>query len=106
MIVPIFIHVREKSDKELREEMEIEARWDKLMREEEERERRRKEEEKRRKEEEKRRKEQEDNEWWWDLQNTNEWETRLLPEGWSPFGQWNPPVIRERNEHNFTEEDI
>ena len=106
MIIPIFIPVKEKSDKELREEMALDARWNKLMREEVEREQKRKEEEKQRKEEEKRRKEREDNKWWQELENSNEWETRLLPEGWSPFGQWTFPVIRERNKHDFTEDDI
>ena len=86
--------------------MERDARWDKLMREEEERKRAVIEAEKARKEYERVKKEKEDNQWWWDLENANEWETRLLPEGWSPFGQWNFPVIRERNKHSFTEEDI
>ena len=105
-IVPIFIHIKEKSDKELREEMKRDARWNKLMREEEERERQRKEEEKRKKEEEKRLMEKKANEWWWNLENTNEWETRLLPEGWSMFGQQTFQIISERNSKNFTKSDI
>ena len=105
-IVPIFIHIREKSDKELREEMERDARWNKMMREEEERERQRKREEEERKLEEKRRKEREANEWWWNLENTNEWETRLLPEGWSMFGQQSVVVITERADKDFPKEDI
>ena len=98
-IVPIFIHIKEKSDKELREEMKRDARWNKLMREEEERERQRK-------EEEKRLMEKKANEWWWNLENTNEWETRLLPEGWSMFGQQTFQIISERNSKNFTKSDI
>ena len=105
MIIPIFIYVREKSSEELREEMKRDARWNKMMREEEERERRRIAQEKRKKQEEKDRKERENNERWWNLERTNEWETRLLPEGWSIFGQRFFGVITERSDKDFPPED-
>lgn len=105
-IVPIFIHIREKSDKELREEMERDARWNEMMRKEEEAEIHRRQEEEWQRRLAKMEAERKAQEAWWQLENDDEWETRLLPEGWSPFGQTNFAVIRERNKNDFTEEDL
>ena len=57
MIIPIFIHVHEKSDKEIREEMERERRWHDAVKREEERKR-----------------------------FENPWDYSFLPEGWCIFG--------------------
>ena len=86
-IIPIFIYVHDKSDLELRREMERDARWNKMMEEEREKERLRKEEEKRKKLEMKKEQErllrarvEEDI-------RKNPWQYKILPEGWSIFGQ-------------------
>ena len=50
--------------------------------------------------------EREAQEAWWNLENDDEWEARILPGGWSPFGQTNFAVIRERNKNDFTENDL
>lgn len=86
MIVPIFIHIHEKSDKELLEEMKRESEWRKMMEQEERRERERKEREaraKREMEEERRRREEEA---YYAARNKNPWDYSFLPEGWSIFG--------------------
>ena len=71
-IFPVFIHVKEKTDKELLDEMKREAKWRKLMEEEEARMRRAKLEEKNRKEEERRKKEKEANDAWEELRHKDE----------------------------------
>ena len=87
MIVPIIIHVREKSDKELREEMERDARMRRAIEEDEARERERKrraEFEKQQKiEAERKRLEKEYDE----AREKNPWDFQFLPEGWSILGQ-------------------
>lgn len=87
MIVPIFIHVREKSEKELREEMERDARMRRAIEEDEARERERKrwaEFEKQQKiEAERKRLEKEYDE----AREKNPWDFQFLPEGWSILGQ-------------------
>ena len=95
MIVPIFIHVKEKSDKEIIEEMARERRWKELMEKEEEAKRRSRHEAEQRKIEEKRRKEKELNDWYFNLRYTDEWETQILPDGWNILGQQYIPVLRE-----------
>lgn len=85
--IPIFIHVREKSDKELREEIEREDRWKKIL----EADRKREEERKRRIEDEKRQKEEDerkriDSEYEAEKRK-NPWDFQFMPEGWSIFGQ-------------------
>ena len=105
-IIPIFIHVHDKSDKEILEEIKRDARWEKMMREEEERERRRKEEEKRKKREEKQTKEKEFNHWWFNQTWENEWDTQILPEGWSIFGQQRFCILTEKSKNDFTEQDV
>lgn len=85
--VPIFIYKKEKSDKELREEMAREARWRKLIEEDEARRRAREREEKEKKRTERELKEKQANEAYEALRRKDEWQTLLLPEGWSIFGQ-------------------
>ena len=46
MFIPIFIHIKEKSDKEIREEMARESKWRKMIEEDDARRRARKREEK------------------------------------------------------------
>lgn len=86
MIVPIFIHTHERSDKEIREEMERNARWEKMMREEEEMAERRKREEKERKRREKEERIRRFNEEYEEDRRKNPWNYQILPEGWSIFG--------------------
>ena len=93
IVIPIFIHVHEKSDKELREEMKREARWHKLIEEEERREREREYQEKLRKEEEKRKKQKELEDEYRRMERENPWDFMILPEGWSIFGQTNIQVL-------------
>lgn len=94
-IIPIFIHIHEKSDKEIREEMERERRWQKLMEAEEEERRRRKYEKEMRKilerKEEEKRMEQE----YFEASRKNPWDYQFLPEGWDMLGQRYIPVITE-----------
>lgn len=97
MFIPIIIHIKEKSDKEIREEMARERRWRELMEKKDQEKKRRIEEAERKKLEEKQRKEKELDEWWFDLVHSNEWETQFLPEGWSIFGQTNIQVLNENN---------
>ena len=87
MIVPIFIHVREKSDKELREEMERDARMRKAIEEDEARERERKRQAEFEKQQkiEAERKRQEDE--YYKAREKNPWDYQFLPEGWSILGQ-------------------
>ena len=95
MIIPIFIYIHEKSDKELHEEMERERRLRRLMEaEEEEREHRKREEElrelmKRMEEREKAEKE------YHEAERNNPWDYQFLPEGWSILGQTYIPVIND-----------
>ena len=93
MIVPIIIYVREKSEKELREEMKMDARMRKAIEEDERRERERK----RRKEEEKRRKAEEEykrlEKEYMEARAKDPWQFHFLPEGWSIFGQTNFGII-------------
>ena len=95
MIVPIFIYLDRKSDKELHEEMERERHYRRLMEaEEEERKRRKREEEfceemRRVKERERVEKEYHEAEW------KNHWDYQFLPERWSIFGQTYIPVIND-----------
>ena len=97
-IIPIFIHIHEKSDKELREEMKRDYRMWKAEQEDlaRQREREYREEERKRREklerEERIRKEVEEE------MRKNPWDFQILPEGWSPFGQWYCPIITERIE--------
>lgn len=86
-IIPIFIHVHEKSDKEIREEMELDARWKKMMDEEREKERLCKEKEKRRKLREKEEREREIRRKIELDMHRHPWQYQILPEGWSIFGQ-------------------
>ena len=98
-IIPIFIHIHEKSDKELREEWARDARWRKMMEEEEARERHRKwveEERKRTKERERRERIEQEYE---EERRKNPWDFLLLPDRWSPFGQIViEPVTEEFND--------
>lgn len=95
MFFPIFIYVREKSDKELREEMERDAKWARLMEEEKrlrlEQERKRKEKKKAEKEE----KLKKLNEEYEKSRSENPWDYQFMPEGWSIFGQTYITVIDE-----------
>lgn len=95
MIVPIFIHVKEKSDKEIREEMARERRWRELMEAEEEAKKRRE----REALEEKRRKEREERELaekkYREALMKDPWDYQFLPEGWDILGQRYFPVITE-----------
>ena len=104
-IIPIFIPVYRKTDKELQEEMERDRRWNALMekeREEQERRKREAELEKKLKIEEERKKL---NDWYEDLRRKDEWDTQFLPEGWTIFGQARFSVITEYSEHDFPKED-
>jgi len=105
-IIPIFIPIREKSDKELREEMERDARWNKMMEKEKEKERQRKLAEERKKREKKEQQKRKLEEWYSNLLRTNEWETQILPEGWSIFGQRSFGILTERSKKDFTEKDV
>lgn len=89
------IYIREKSDKELREEIAREARWRRLMEEEEARKRERERKEIERKMAEKRRKEKESNDVYEALRRKDEWQTQFLPEGWNIFGQINFGILIE-----------
>ena len=93
MIVPVFIHVREKNEKELREEMEWDARMRKAIEEDERRERERK----RREKAEKRRKAEEEykrlEKEYREAREKDPWQFHFLPEGWSIFGQTNFGII-------------
>ena len=95
MIVPIFIPIHHKSDKELREEMAREAKWRKAV---EEEERIRKEQEHQRelekiREKEKRLKELNDE--YERNRKKDPWQYQFLPEGWSLLGQTHIEVITE-----------
>lgn len=86
MILPIFIHIHEKTEKEIREEMEENRKWREAIKRDNEiqlaRERERKEEERRLREEIKRKLDDE----YYNNKNKNPWEYSILPEGWSIFG--------------------
>ena len=95
MILPIFIHVKEKSDKELREEMERDDRMRKAIEEDEARERERKrqaEEEKRLKAEKERKQKEKE---YRAAQEKNPWDFQFMPEGWSIFGQTNITPVND-----------
>lgn len=94
-IIFLPIYIREKSDKELHEEIEREAKWRKLMEEDEARLRAREREAKERKLAEKERKEKEANDAYEALRRKDEWQTQFLPEGWNIFGQINFGILRE-----------
>lgn len=86
-IVPIIIYREKKTDKELREEMERDARMRKAIEEDKHRElerKRRTEEEKRLKEEKER---QEREKEYREAREKNPWDFQFMPEGWSIFGQ-------------------
>lgn len=94
-IIPIFIHVRERSNKEILADIKREAKWRELIEEDERRKREREEKRKRmerEKEEERQRKIEEE---YWILEMEDQWQTRILPEGWSIWGQTSFPIIRE-----------
>ena len=86
MIVPIFIHVREKSDKELKEEMERDRKWHEAVEAEEARERERKERERIRLQNEKEEKLRKLEKEYDEKRIENPWDYSFLPEGWSIFG--------------------
>lgn len=85
--IPIFIRVKEKSDKELREEMKWEYRMWKAEQEELARQRERERKEQERKEEERLAEEKRINDEYYKARKANPWDYRFLPEGWSFFGQ-------------------
>lgn len=97
--VPIFIHVREKSAKELMEERKSQEMRDRLM----EAEKRREEEKIRRKKLEKARAkeemEKEAERRYEELRRKDQWQTQFLPEGWTIFGQKSFAVLTELNEN-------
>ena len=82
MILPIFIHIHEKTDEEIRQD----RKWQELIEKDKKiqlaRERELKEEERRHREEIKRKLDDE----YYDNKNKNPWEYSILPEGWSIFG--------------------
>lgn len=88
MILPIFIHIKEKSEKELREEMEREARWCKMIEEDEARQRAREEKARLDKLEAKRKKEKAIQTEMKRAEQNNPWEFMVLPDGWNMFGQY------------------
>lgn len=94
-VVPIFIPVRQRSDRELQAEMESERRMREAIRKDEEiRERRRREEEERKRVAEEERRKRLDQEYL-DARAKNPWDYQFLPEGWSIFGQRSIRVITE-----------
>lgn len=94
-IIPIFIHVRKKSDKELREEMEIDRRWRRMMDAEREERERQKRIQKVRKMVERRDREKKMNEEYEKARDKNPWDYQFLPEGWDLLGQRYIPIITE-----------
>ena len=88
MIIPIFIHIKEKSEKELREEMEREARWHKMVEEDEARQRAREKKARIDKLEAKRKKEKAIRAEIDRAEQNNPWEFMILPDGWNMFGQY------------------
>ena len=94
-IIPIFIYRDRKSDKELREEWERDRRWRKMMEAEEEERKRRKREEEVRKLLKRIDEEKAAEEAYREAVRKNPWDFQILPEGWSPFGQWYFPIITE-----------
>lgn len=87
MLIPIFIHIKEKSDEEIREEMAREAKWRKMIEEDDARRRAREREEREKEEYEKEKRKRVISEEYEQLRHRDEWETLILPEGWSIFGQ-------------------
>lgn len=96
-VIFIPIYREKKSDKELLEEMERDARFRKAVEEDERRERERKEREKRQKEEEKEERRRKAEKEYYDARMKDPWDFSILPEGWSIFGQQNFNVITEIN---------
>ena len=85
-IIPIFIYREKKSDKEIREEIERERKWRKMIEDDERREKERLERLKREKREKKIEAERKLREWAFEEECKNPDEWRVLPYGWSPFG--------------------
>lgn len=85
-IIPIFIYREKKSDKEIREEIERERKWRKMIEDDERREKERLEQLKREKIEKKIEAERKLREWAFEEECKNPDEWRVLPYGWSPFG--------------------
>lgn len=85
--IPIFIHVREKSDKELREEMKRDAEFRRACEEDDRRRKEREEAEKRKKAEEAERKRKAAEDAYYAAKEKNPWDYQFLPEGWTIFGQ-------------------
>ena len=87
MILPIIIYIREKT----KEELQQERKWRESIENEKERARQRikDEEERKRREKEFKKHEIEKalNDEYYELLRRDEWQTRILPEGWSIFGQ-------------------
>ena len=99
-IIPIFIYRDRKSDKELREEWERDRRWRMMMEAEREAAERKKREEEVRKLLKRIDEEKAAEEAYREAVRKNPWDFQILPEGWSPFGQWYFPIITEYNEEN------
>ena len=95
MILPIFIHIHDKSDKELQEDMAREARWKKAVEEDDRRRREREERVKREKEAEKERRLKELSDEYDRKREEDPWQYQFMPEGWSIFGQTNITIIHE-----------
>lgn len=86
IFVPIFIHHEKKSDKEIREEIEQEHEWRKMIENDERREEERLERLKIEKIEKKIEAERKLREWANEEEYKNPYEWRVLPYDWSPFG--------------------
>ena len=85
--IPIFIHVKEKSDKELREEMKRDYKMWKAEQEDRDRQMARERAEQERKEQERIDEEKRINDEYYEAKMANPWQYSFLPEGWSFFGQ-------------------
>lgn len=94
-IIPVFIHIKEKSDEEIMEEMARDAKMREAIRKDEEREAERRRQEKIEKERRNRAEAKRiDDEYFNNVRN-NPWDYQFLPEGWSIFGQTNITPINE-----------
>ena len=85
--IPIFIHIHEKSDKELRKEMELDYKMWKAEQEDLARQRERERKERERKEQERLAEEKRINDEYYKARRANPWDYHFLPEGWSFLGQ-------------------
>lgn len=94
-IIPIFIHVHEKSSKELREEMKRDYRMWKAEQEDLARQREREYQEKERKRREKLEREERIRKEVEEEMRKNPWDFQILPEGWDMLGQRYVPLITE-----------